>query len=447
MSKTFRDSIFYLFIVIFIVATTVLSLYASGYKFNLSWPLKFNRLLVKTGMLALDSSPKGASIYINGELEPDSSWRPWKKKYVVTPAKVKNLIPGEYEVRFEKDGYWPFQKKVSVYSGQTTFLEDITLFKSGNPDIKAITGENGNNENLLISPDGKYLYLSESAIIVNLANGEKKELTSSSTDMAVWQKGDKLFLRGMLYSPKKGDEDKNYRSLIGDSASDWKLDEESGDIYYQNGSTLGILSTGQKTAQVVINDYNYLDYLPVGDSILLIARKDSAISIKKYSVSEKNIILDIPLPNNGEYRFAGSTDDYVVISDDKNKAVYFLDKKSEQPSLRKIGRADSWSLPLNGSMFFIEGWEIHRYNIKQNEDGLLTRLSEPLKNILPEESDDYIVFTSEKKIGVFDLKTGFITIILEADNIGSAALDADNDLLYFWGMIKGQSGIYSIPIK
>ena len=62
MSKKLRDYLFYFFIIFFVVGTVLISLYASGYKFNLSWPLKFNRVLIKTGMIAVDTIPRGAVV-------------------------------------------------------------------------------------------------------------------------------------------------------------------------------------------------------------------------------------------------------------------------------------------------------------------------------------------------------------------------------------------------
>ena len=449
MSKKIRDFLFYFFVVAFIVGTTLLSLYASGYKFNLSWPLNFNRLLIKTGMLALDSSPKDAMIYIDGELEADSSWRPWKKSYLITPAKIKNMMPGDYEVRFEKEGYWPFQRKISIYSGQTTFLEDITLFKSGNPNITAIVGENSENENISLSDSGKHIYLSETKAIIELENGEQKTINSDNSLKAdgVWQKGDKLFLQGVMYSSDINGENEDYHKLIGDSSSDWKIDGENSIIYYRSENSLNSFNLNQKTAKVVVNKNDFTDYQVKNGNIFFVSKNNNAISLQEFSLDTQKIEKEFILPNNGDYYFASAPENMLILRDKRNEAIYIFNQNAIEEGYRSIAKANDFDLANNETIFFINNWEIHRFDIKQNKSELLTRLSESLQEIAADQKDNYLLFTGEKKIGVYDLKTGFITIVLEADQIGSSVLDTKNDILYFWGKVGGQAGVYSIPIK
>ena len=50
-----------IFLLAFLIATPLVSLYAAGYKFSLQ-----KGGLQKTGMLILDTEPQGARIYLNG---------------------------------------------------------------------------------------------------------------------------------------------------------------------------------------------------------------------------------------------------------------------------------------------------------------------------------------------------------------------------------------------
>ncbi len=59
-----RKILFFIFLAIFIVATPLIALYATGYKINLKDPLS-RQLVQKTGMFILETKPEGASIYIN----------------------------------------------------------------------------------------------------------------------------------------------------------------------------------------------------------------------------------------------------------------------------------------------------------------------------------------------------------------------------------------------
>src|SRR5680860_1596622 len=110
MSKKIRDFIFILFVIIYIVTATVTCLFASGYKFNVAWPLQFNRLLIKTGTLSIASSPKNAFIFLNDKQQnnkesiSNGSWLMSgeeffanKKIYNINDESIADLLPEHNE--------------------------------------------------------------------------------------------------------------------------------------------------------------------------------------------------------------------------------------------------------------------------------------------------------------------------------------------------------------
>ena len=167
MNKKLRDFIFNSFVVIFFIATFLLSLYASGYKFDLRFPINFNRILVRTGMISIETEPKNALIYLNGKTQTTPKLELFRKENLRTPAKIKNLLPGSYTLSIEKEGYWPYQEKIEVYSGQTTNLENINLYKSSNPNLKSVSSENYLEEEIIINQDFDLIFLKESKKIIN----------------------------------------------------------------------------------------------------------------------------------------------------------------------------------------------------------------------------------------------------------------------------------------
>ncbi len=72
----------------------------------------------RTGVMIVESRPEGAAITLNGKVQ-DSE----------TPARVQKLSPGPYAVRVEKPGYHAWEKTASIRSRETTFLNDIGLFR------------------------------------------------------------------------------------------------------------------------------------------------------------------------------------------------------------------------------------------------------------------------------------------------------------------------------
>lgn len=455
MTKKFRDLLFNLFIVVFIIGTVALSLYASGYKFNLSFPLDFNRLLVKTGIIALDSNPKNATIFINGQKEPSISWRPWKKTYLSTPAKIRNLIPGDYEIVIEKPGYWPFKTILRVNSGLTTFYEDISLFKSDNPTIKTISDESIAEEILQLSPNHHFLYLERSAKIINLAKNdeERKIFVNDYADLdediknqiGLWQKNNELLLGGIFLSPENEAKDRNFLSIIGLGAYNWKFIDNK--LFYQNAKSLSSLDVSQNIAEVVLPIENIINYLIEGDKLLIIINDNNQVFLKEYSLEKKVLSSELILPNDGNYHFQEIKNNFLSVYDKKNNSLYLIEIDNINKGYRTVKSVKDWSWDEDGGIFFITDWELQYFNIKENRFQLLARLSSNLERLLINKEKNYLLLFSKTNINVLDLKTNHITTILEAEKIISPVIDKDEDLLYFWGQIKDQQGVYRISIK
>src|SRR3989339_1238981 len=131
MSLKQRQALFIFFILVFLTATPLISLYAIGYKIGSGFSFQ------KTGMLILDTDPKGAKIHLDGKIQQNFFKRIYaeEQSYIRTPAKIKNLLPGTYDVRVELPGFWPWQKKLTVNPGQSTFAADIRPFKKALPQL------------------------------------------------------------------------------------------------------------------------------------------------------------------------------------------------------------------------------------------------------------------------------------------------------------------------
>ncbi len=88
----------------------------------------------KPATLIVKSNPSDVTLFING------------KQYKNTPTIVKNLIPGEYELRLERKDFDPAYKKIKIYRG-----EELTV----NIDLKSNTG----GLDLIVNPPGVTVYV------------------------------------------------------------------------------------------------------------------------------------------------------------------------------------------------------------------------------------------------------------------------------------------------
>jgi len=137
---------------VFLIILASVIAYARGYRFN---PQRGT--ITSTGILSINSNPKAAKVFINGELRG------------ATDTNI-TLPFGEYDIKVEKEGYTSWEKKVSL-KGEIVMSVNAVIF-SKNPSLtpltnlgvnKAVTIENTDKIILVsqtgnIEKDGIYLF-------------------------------------------------------------------------------------------------------------------------------------------------------------------------------------------------------------------------------------------------------------------------------------------------
>ncbi len=110
-------------IVVFIaLATTAVILYGKGYRFGLDTAGKPD--FFGTGLLAVNSTPEGAEVFINGHLTTATN-------------NTVNLAPGKYDVKIYQDGYFPWEKNITIQK-EVVSKADALLFPNA-PKLESIT--------------------------------------------------------------------------------------------------------------------------------------------------------------------------------------------------------------------------------------------------------------------------------------------------------------------
>lgn len=123
-----RKILFYILLLLYVTATPYLILYGLGYVFKAD-----EREILKTGLVSVTSEPKGAGIYIEG--------RKFSQK---TPAIVRGLLPGFYQVRVARRGAESWSKKIQILPEKATRLEPVILI-SQRPDRETLTEKSYQN--------------------------------------------------------------------------------------------------------------------------------------------------------------------------------------------------------------------------------------------------------------------------------------------------------------
>lgn len=444
MSKKFRDFLFIAFIVLFVFITFFVSVYAVGYSLNISWPPRFDQVFQKTGMLILDSEPTGASIFLNGNKQRRSFLLDLGRDEITTPVKIKNLPPGEYTLRLEKEGYWPLEKKISIYPGQSTFAEDFILFRRSLPLNLALCGP----QEISISPDSKNIFLANDGTIINLKTENSKQLvTGGGNGNIQWsQDSSQILFNGDILQLDGGTSSYNLSNL-GQSASDFYWDEKNKKIYYRSGSSIACVLTDKNTASTILKGGDYIAYA-VRDGLIYTVEKQEENNYLKVYEADSALLRSSSLLPSGDYSF--NQDNYHInLYDRKQQSLYLLSDYSAQPISRQIRPVISWQWLNEGFLIWHNEFEIYSLNTANNRQELLIRVSEPLSGIAWNQAKNYLIYASDTQIQIVNLSLDkkIPIVLLKAEKISKLYLDEKNQLLYFYAQIGQQAGIYKLQLQ
>jgi hypothetical protein len=193
-------------VVVFVVATPILVFYARGYEID--W---HNKQFVKTGTFVIKTLPTKADIYLNN-----------KKLKGQAPQNVRFLLPGEYDVRIEKDGYQSWTKRLAIHPQFATWINldrsFITLFlvSAEQQQAKLVTFSDlssDGGEIAYIQDDKLNLYNVENENVDTLGDATNFQFPYTFTHNTTWTNGHKTY--NLFSNPAKNLEldPKNIKSI------------------------------------------------------------------------------------------------------------------------------------------------------------------------------------------------------------------------------------------
>lgn len=144
MKKIHRTILFFSFTGLSVLASILIIYYSQGYRIDFE-----NRKITLTGGLFIGTTEAGTRILLDGEFKKQTD-------FLLKRALISNLLPGEYEVRLEKTGFIPWEKKLRIDPELVTEARNILLV-SQDPRQEEIA--TGTVSEFTISPDGKRIAL------------------------------------------------------------------------------------------------------------------------------------------------------------------------------------------------------------------------------------------------------------------------------------------------
>lgn len=161
LKRSLRRKIFFLFIVIFVLASAILVVYAIGYTFDFS-----QRALAKVGGIFVKSKTPLLRVSLNNSFVKENS-------LISGGALLPDLKPGMYLVRLERTGFQSWSRAVTVAPGMVTEIRNILLVS--NPLVAATsTPEEISRLSSSASPDNNYRLDSENNLVAITSKSAKK---------------------------------------------------------------------------------------------------------------------------------------------------------------------------------------------------------------------------------------------------------------------------------
>ncbi len=436
MSKRLRDSLFFVFIALFIVLTISISFYAAGYRFVWHWPLNFSQVLQRTGMLIVESTPSNALVEI-------SNFK--TEKILTTPAKISNLLPGEYIVKLEKDGYWPIEKKLRIFPNQTSHLTNIFLFKKSLP----INIHPGQFQNLMISPDFTFLLFPDKQIAFNLKNESSvelpKDLDLSSINWSLDNK--KIVVENKIIDLSSGQIVLDLNEISRKQTNNITWDEINNRFFYQENNNIYAFSLTNNLPELILSDKEIIDYLIKGSDLQVIEKENNSIYLNTYSLNSQLKTASVKLPY-GDYQLYFPLHSFLNIYDKKHKRLILINNNLFLNQQKIIENVVSWYWPKANHLLWHNDQEIHSWNTSQG-DKLILRLSQPITGFAWHSQRNYLIYSTKDAIflSFTENNRSRNLEILRASNISSLFLDQKNKLIYFQADIGKQSGLFKMFLE
>lgn len=455
MNTKTRKLLFWSCFGFFIVLCPILLAYSVGFNFDFN-----NKKIIPTGSILIKSFPKKVDIYVNeNKLEQES------------PVYINNLIAGEYAVKISKEGFFGWEKKLSVKDYQLTIAENILLLPE---DFLKSEVFNSNPDWVSFSPYAKKaVILKETNLyVLNLSINETEILTrvdiagdlvSIDKDSVQWAAdetrisflgasnlGRKAYYLlsiqdGKIRELAKIKNSAETNSLWNGGNSDIFLYLEGGNLYQLNISTGAIAQLASGVLNFTVSGnriffikkdsgiiYSILDPWTTLGGGASSERQESSETIPSFSKDKKYSIFNI----KQNFFIKDNSGDVFIVSDGKISSIY-------------SGAAD-FSLSLRGDkILFFSDHEISIIEKPFSDSAkLIVRLEEKIEKVFWFDNDHagYLLSGGAFRIAELDGRSGrnIISPFPDGVKISNCWIDYDTDSFYPILYFRDSNGVFEV---
>jgi len=460
MNIRIRRIIMFSFILAFFVIAPILIFYASGYRYD----IKRGKIL-KTGTMMVEAKDiKNAELFINDKKQAEPFI---EKKFIY------NLLPGEYNIRLQKEGYFPWQKKINIASGLTTFATNVILFKSDLPE-QIIEGE---IVDFAMAPDYNklvyikktdsfyelYLYdlaLEEQTLFYRVSQNDKlpNVFWAASSKKFLIQSGD----AELVFDLNNLKQNTDLAEIIKTQPTTLKWDIASDNIlYYLLDNKFYKLDLIAKNSQLFLSpeagQINPEFFLEKND-LFYILNLNEQTALYKYNSNFKTNKNIFSLNNFKNFQFIESTNNYLGLIDLDLQKLTLIKKITNDieinitaQSVKEFPAKNAvWDLGQKQLLIYSD-FEIFTYDSTTDKDDIINRYGQTIKKAIWYPTLSYMVVLFEDRVELVDLtvEEGVhnATILANFDWLSNCFLDKKGKNLFFSAKVGEQNGLYELQLR
>jgi hypothetical protein len=443
MEKYKRKIFFWLLATIFLVVAPVVVMRARGFRFDLN-----RGVFVHSGTISVKSNPQNVKIMVNGEPAESNLNR------INSSFNISGLMPGDYEISVQADGFQSWNKKIDVHSGMASEFWNVLLVRNDYQDTSYSTG---GIENYFISHNnGLAAYTNEDSINgtnINILSIDDKSIVNSfHFDNAIYSKEERE--ENIEWSPEANylsipfKVTKEIKTLVGRKEI---IETVAEYVYYiidiGPNETFNLNEfLGKNDIRKVRWDPSEKDYLffqsennlyrasirDVSDLILI------ASDVSSYDLSKSGIYYT-QMPNELVFQIApdgqsqrnqltssfpeenkAETDKFIVYDTnrmafiDKQKNLFVYNSGDHDRYFRKLSaNVEGLQFSDDGkkmlfwtgneiSVYFLRDWNVQPLRV-ENEVQNITRYSTEIKNVQWFKDYEHVIFNTDKTLKIIEL--------------------------------------------
>lgn len=457
MDIRIRRSITIGFFLFFFIVSPLLLLYASGYRYDYK-----RGTLLRTGNIYIEASDvKDATVLID-----DKPYGELLNKKLF----LKDLLPGEYIIRIEKDGYTTWEKKLRVEGTLTTFIKDVVLFLTSKP----VELTHSQISDYLTSPDHNFIAFIRSNAgvpevwLYNIEYNEEQLVYRVSGDFQpkiLWAKSSNRLMiilpeHVLVYKTSAAPFTQISDIPLGkDISATW--DEESDStilLSSQSGINRYDLITKKTDSilQATIGEKITDARVTNGSSILALIETEGNTSAQLIDINLRLKKEIFSVAGNG-IKIIENSPQYLILSNKNTHKLYIVRKASSNP-LANLLSEDNFTLdgvtaslsPDKTRLLIVNDYELSIFNINTKDLTLINRFGQPIINAQWYDDSQHVMIAVSNSVMISDLniqsQQAALVTIMKADLIANAEL-LNSQKVVVHAQLQKENSLYSIQLR